>query len=75
MGNSALSVGEVAQLFFMHVVCHFGLPGEVVHDRDSRFTADFWRSLWALLGTRVQLSTAHHQKTNGYTKMMLLWEL
>ena len=60
MGDSALSAGEVAQLFFTHVVHRFGLPGEVVHDRDSRFTADFWRNLWALLGTRVHLSSAHH---------------
>ena len=60
MGDSALSVGEVAQLFFTHVVHRFGLPGEVVHDRDSRFTADFWQNLWAFLGTRVHLSSAHH---------------
>ena len=60
MGDFALSVGEVAQLFFTHVAHRFGLPGEVVHDRDSQFTANFWRNLWALLGTRVHLSSAHH---------------
>ena len=41
MSSSALSAEEVAQLFFTHVVHRFGLPGEVVHDHDSRFTADF----------------------------------
>ena len=60
MGDSALSAGEVAQLFFTHVVCRFGLPGEVIYDRDSRFTAHFGLNLWALLGTRVHLSSAHH---------------
>ena len=65
MGDSALSAGEVAQLFFTHVVRRFGLPGEVVHGRDSQFTADFWQNLWALLGTRVHLSYAHHPQSDG----------
>ena len=53
VGESALSAGEVAEMFFTHIVCQFGLPGEVVHDLDARFTADLRRNLWALLGTRV----------------------
>ena len=45
VGESALSAGEVAGMFFTHIVWQFGLPGEVVHDRDVRFTADLWRNL------------------------------
>ena len=40
-----LSAEHVAQLFFESVVRVFGLPDEVLHDRDPRFTADFWRHL------------------------------
>ena len=39
VGESALSVGEVAEMFLTHIVWQFGLPGEVVHDWDARFTA------------------------------------
>ena len=52
MGKGELSAEHVAQLFFDSVVRVFGLPDEVLHDRDPRFTADFWRLLWDSLGSR-----------------------
>ena len=45
MGEGELSAEHAAQLFFDSVVHVFGLPDEVLHDRDPRFTADFWRHL------------------------------
>ena len=66
VGESALSAGEVAEMFFTHIVRQFGLPGEVVYtDWDARFTADLWWNLWALLGTRVHLSSTHHPQSDG----------
>ena len=65
IGASALSVGVVAAMFFTHIVQQFGLQGEVVHDQDVRFTADLWWNLWALLGTRVHLSSTHHPQSDG----------
>ena len=44
---------HVEQLFFDSVVRVFGLPDEVLHDRDPRFTANFWRHLWDTLGSRA----------------------
>ena len=32
---------EAANLFFNHVVKHFGLPQDIVSDRDARFTGRF----------------------------------
>ena len=32
---------EVAKNFFSHVVKHFGLPKDIVSDRDARFTGHF----------------------------------
>ena len=45
IGEGELSTEQVAHLFFENAVRTFGLPDEVLHDRDSRFTADFWRQL------------------------------
>ena len=39
MGEGELSAEHVAQLFFDSVVRVFGLPDEVLHDRDPRFTS------------------------------------
>ena len=47
MEEGELSAEQVATLFFNAVVRLFGLPDEVLHDRDPRFTAD---QLEALVG-------------------------
>ena len=68
IGEGALSAPEVAHLFFEYVVRLFGIPHVVLHDRDARFTAHFWRCLWELLGSRVALSSAYHPQTDGQTE-------
>ena len=70
MGDGLLAGEEVAHLFFAHWVCLFGVPREVVHDRDARFTGSFWREMWRLLGTRTVYSSSHHPQTDGQTKRM-----
>uniref|UniRef100_A0AAV1V5P9 Integrase catalytic domain-containing protein n=1 Tax=Peronospora matthiolae TaxID=2874970 RepID=A0AAV1V5P9_9STRA len=45
-----------------------GLPRELVSDRDPRFTADFWRSVFKSLGTRLKMSTSDHPETDGQTE-------
>ena len=60
MVDNHLRTAAVAKLFFDHVIRHFGVPSEVIHDRDPRFTSSFWKELWSLLGSRANASTAHH---------------
>ena len=56
-------------LFFNAVVRLFGLPDEVLHDRDPCFTADFWRHLWDAMGSRATCSSAYHLQTDGKAQM------
>ena len=60
MGEGSLSAVETASLFFNAVVRHIGMPDDIVHDRDARFTSAFWKALMNHLGTRCLFSTAHH---------------
>ena len=67
-GEGELAAPVVAQLVFEHVVKLFGVPESLVSDRDPRFTSDFWRSLWDILGTRLHLSSAYHPQSDGQTE-------
>lgn len=45
-----------------------GMPKSMVSDRDPRITAHFWRELSRLLGSEVNLSTAHHPQSDGQSE-------
>ena len=49
--KSQCKAADVAKLFFRHVVKYWGLPLNIVSDRDARFTGKFWPALFKLLGT------------------------
>ena len=59
---------EAAKLFFSNVVKHFGLPKDIVNDRDARFTGWFWVELFKLLGSELKFSTTNHSQTDGQTE-------
>ena len=42
LGAGEMSAEATAKLFFDGIVRHYGLPNEVLHDRDPPFTAEFW---------------------------------
>ncbi|GMF38401.1 unnamed protein product [Phytophthora fragariaefolia] len=61
---------ESAELFLDLVLRHHGLPEAIVSDRDPRFTSAFWTRLFALLATRLLMSTAVHPETDGQTELV-----
>ena len=57
-----------AKIFFEHVFRHHGLPKVIISDRDPRFTSTFWKTLFSLTGTRLNMSTSNHPQTDGQTE-------
>jgi hypothetical protein len=57
-----------ARVFVDTVFRLHGLPRDLVSDRDPRFTAEFWRAVFRLLGTRVNMSTSDHPESDGQTE-------
>jgi hypothetical protein len=58
----------IARVYFDNVFRHKGLSRVIISDRDPRFTSNFWRTLFRLLGTKLSFSTAFHPETDGQTE-------
>ncbi|KAL0326527.1 UNVERIFIED_CONTAM: hypothetical protein Sangu_1730700 [Sesamum angustifolium] len=57
-----------AHLFFKHLVKYWGLPKDIVSDRDSHFTGVFWIELFRLLRSKLSMSSSHHPQSDGQTE-------
>ncbi|KAL5818354.1 hypothetical protein ACOSQ3_022242 [Xanthoceras sorbifolium] len=55
----------VAKAFLNHVVRLHGLPSSIVSDRDKLFVSTFWKTLFQLQGTQLQMSSSYHPQTDG----------
>nr|GEV29437.1 putative reverse transcriptase domain-containing protein [Tanacetum cinerariifolium] len=59
---------KLTKLYLKEIGCRHGVPISIISDRDSKFTSRFWRSLQEALGTRLDMSTAYHPKTDGQSE-------
>ncbi|KAJ4717218.1 Retrotransposon protein, putative, Ty3-gypsy subclass [Melia azedarach] len=59
---------EAAKLFLKHVVKLWGVPNNIVSDRDPRFTGKFWSELFKMLGTDLNFSTSFHPQSDEQTE-------
>lgn len=67
---AACPADVAAELFFKNVVKHFGLPEEIISDRDTRFAGRFRTRLFNLMGSELSFSTANHPQTDGQTERL-----
>ena len=70
LGAGEMSEEATAKLFFDGIIRHYGLPDEMLHDRDPRFTADFLDFFVESVGQQGCVSSAYHPQTDGRTELM-----
>lgn len=63
-----ITAPELARLFTDNIFKLHGMPRVIISDRDPRFTSAFWQTLFKLLQTRLNISTAYHPQTDGQTE-------
>jgi hypothetical protein len=53
----------------MKEICRLhDMPNEIISDRDTRFTSNFWKSLFVGFKTKFLFSTTYHPQNDGKTK-------
>ncbi|KAL0448455.1 UNVERIFIED_CONTAM: Transposon Ty3-I Gag-Pol polyprotein [Sesamum latifolium] len=63
-----ITVEGTSHLFFKHIFKYWGLPKDIVSDRDSRFTSVFWTKLFKILGFKLSMSSSYHPQSDGQTE-------
>nr|GEU69414.1 hypothetical protein [Tanacetum cinerariifolium] len=59
---------KLTRIYLKEVVTRHKIPVSITNDRKPRFASNFWRSLQNALGTRLDMSTAYHSKTDGQSE-------
>ena len=62
---------QIARIFMETVFKHHGIPEVIISDRDSLFTAAFWKELWGMIGTNLNMSTSNHPETDGQSERII----
>ena len=62
---STATAEDVAKLVYRTWYRRFGLPKNIVSDRDKLFVSKFWKELHHLLDIKIKLSTSYHPETDG----------
>jgi hypothetical protein len=61
---------DTARLVFQHVISRFGLPRQIITDRDLRWSGTFWEALCSQMNIKRALTTSHHPQADGQTEKM-----
>ena len=65
--KSTYKTDSIAKIFMKDIFRLHGLPMAIISDRDTNFTSNFQKILFAYLGTKLNFSTAYDPHTNGKT--------
>ncbi|MBW0501004.1 hypothetical protein O181_040719 [Austropuccinia psidii MF-1] len=62
---------NTALLFWNNIISTCGVPKIIINDWDTKFTLEFWTTLYGMLGTKILFSTANNPQTDSLAKRMI----
>ena len=66
--KTGVIVVELAQAFQLVIWKLYGLPDEIITDRDTKITSLFWQKLMDLIGIISKMTTAFYLWSDGQTE-------
>jgi hypothetical protein len=66
--RTTVKAQELAYQFVNELFRFYGLPMDIVSDRDSKFTSDFWTQVFKKLETNLSMSSTDHPQSDGQTE-------
>jgi len=68
--HDLLTQEDFAKLFVERVVHVYGMPHRIIVDRDKCWATGFWKSVVALHGSKMALSSSHHPQMDGQMEIL-----
>eukprot|EP00833_Pecoramyces_ruminatium_P006384 jgi/Orpsp1_1/1180416/evm.model.c7180000073352.1 len=62
------SASATADAFMKYIFKYHGLPDEIISDRGTQFTSNFWKSVCKTFDITLKFSSSYHHQTNGLTE-------
>ena len=66
--HKTIDAAGVAALYSTRIFPFYGIPKQIISDRDPRFTAQFIQQLCTILGINQNLSMAYHPQTDSQSE-------
>ena len=68
--KTTVTAMELAVLLHEKIFLEHGIPLQIISDRDSKMTSAVWRNFFKIIGTKLTMSYAYHQRFDGQTEVM-----
>ena len=63
--KSTYKADAIAKIFMKEIFRLHGFSKAIVFDSDLKFTSNFWKGVFAYLGTKLNFNTAYHPHNDG----------
>ena len=65
--KSTHNTDEIAKIFMKEIFRLHAFTKAIIYDSDTKFTSNFWKGLFAYLGTKINFSTTYYPQNDGQT--------